>query len=168
MQTYYDNNRKIKIKENDPVDFDLISVANMYEYVVSTKERPIIGTYGLATCVGILINDDSDTYVLGHIISSYEDMLKNIISNMNQSKPIKIILIPGHDTVMSKLEEIITFLKTKENFPNTEFNIKIQNLQEYLDLKTESIEFAFDTRTKEFIKPDYNELFLEGIKKGRE
>ena len=51
--------------------------ANMNNFVVATRENPVIGTFALATCVGLLMYDDHNHFALAHILHDYENIIKN-------------------------------------------------------------------------------------------
>ena len=161
METYYDEKQNIIEKEIDDIDFDLLITASMNKYVCSSKEHPILGTYALATCIGIIIYDDYGNFNLAHIASEYELIIKRMVKNMKNTNPIKVIIIPGYYTRVETIYEIIEYLKSRENFLYYDFEIEIKILKNYINEELPSIEFAFDTRTKEFIKPDYDKYLKE-------
>lgn len=75
-------------------------VARMGEIVVSSKEKPIVGTTALATCFGIVFYDrqNKKAYV-GHAApDSYMQMLHTMVSMVDSStKQIEYSIIPGWD-----------------------------------------------------------------------
>ena len=75
-------------------------IARMGEIVVSSKEKPIVGTTALATCFGIVFYDrqNKKAYV-GHAgPSSYMQMLHTMVSMLDSStKQIEYSIIPGWD-----------------------------------------------------------------------
>lgn len=162
MKSYYDlNPNNLPLKEDDNIDLNLINIANMNEIVFSTPSRPLIGTYALATCVGIIITDDNGNYSLGHILNNYDLLIHEMLKKMQNINPIKIILIPGIYTTNQKLKEIIKFLNICQKILNYNFEIQIKDLRNFKNRRFHSIEFAFDTRTKEYLKPNYDELILQ-------
>ncbi|MBE6154795.1 MAG: hypothetical protein E7163_04415 [Firmicutes bacterium] len=161
MYTYYDfHKNKYKPKEIDEIDLNLLNSADMNSYVLSTIDTPIIGTYGLGPCVGLLFEDDINNSCLGHIAADYEQIIINMFSEM-KSNNIKITLVPGSFTTLRKINAIRNYIHT---FP---FNIdyELKDLGSYLNKECEGIEFAYDTRTKKFIKPDFDK-YIE-MKRGR-
>ena len=75
-------------------------IARMGEIVVSSKEKPIVGTTALATCFGIVFYDrqNKKAYV-GHAgPGSYMQMLHTMVSMLDSStKQIEYSIIPGWD-----------------------------------------------------------------------
>lgn len=75
-------------------------IARMGEIVVSSKEKPIVGTTALATCFGIVFYDrkNKKAYV-GHAgPGSYMQMLYTMVSMVDSSaKQIEYSIIPGWD-----------------------------------------------------------------------
>lgn len=136
-------------------------IASMDEFVVATNDSPIIGTFALATCVGLLMYDDSGHYALAHILHDYEIIIKKMLTFMENKAPIHIILVPGYDTTGEKLIEIIQFLKNKDHFLLYDFDIEIKRLIEFLDTKTMSIEFKYDTINNKFISFKSNSLRIK-------
>lgn len=161
LEKYYHHDKeKRNIKLTDNIDLSLLNAISMNEYTFATKEKPIIGTYALASCLGIIIGDNHGNYAIAHILNDYDKIIKSMLKGMVNDSILKVILIPGYDTRTSKIYEIIEYLKSRDNFFLYDFDIEIKNLSNYINEETESIEFAFDIRTKEFVKPNYNE-YLE-------
>lgn len=142
-----------------------IKVADMNEYVLATPTTPLIGTYALATCLGLIMYDEHNHFALAHISSDYKNLISQMLRQMINTAPIHVIIIPGYDTYPEKIYEIIAYLKDHNNFSLYDFDIEIKYIPEYLEENTQSIEFAFDTRTKTFIKVDYDKILFKGGKK---
>ncbi len=144
-------------------DFSILAIAGMNEYVLSSLDKPVIGTYALASCMGILIKDNDGNYALAHIIDNYEGMLLEMIKKLSNTGPMKAIIIPGFYTRDEQIEKLISFLKNKDYFLLYDFEIKVQKLPGFKNSAYESIEFGFDTRTGEFIKLDYDKILSKGV-----
>lgn len=157
MSRYYDYNRDVNIKTKDIVNYDMLAVADMNEIIFASSKQPIIGTCGLATCMAVIIEDRLGNIALGHVGSDFKDIILDAISQMNTNAPIMVTVVPGHDTDMNKLKELFSYLKY--DLSNFEIYISLLNLQHYMDKQTESIEFALDTRNKEYLRPDYDKYF---------
>lgn len=160
MNTYYDfHKNKNKLKEIDEINLELMKTAEMNTYVKATTEKPILGTYGLGPCLGLIISDEKN-YCLGHIGTEYQDIILRMFKEM-QTENIKITIIPGTLTTLSKINEIKNYIKL---FP---YNIEceLKDLGAYTNKQCEGIEFAYDTRTNEFLKPDFDK-YIE-MKRGR-
>lgn len=75
-------------------------IAKMGEIVVSSEEKPIVGTTALATCFGIVFYDRQNTKAyVGHAgPGSYMQMLYTVVSMLDSSaKQIEYGIIPGWD-----------------------------------------------------------------------
>ena len=156
LETYYENNLD-KPKDISNVNFDLLAVASMNEYVLASTDKPILGTTALASCTGIIIYDKNGNYSLGHLSTNYKNVIEGMVNNIDKNSKIKVIIIPGFYTTPRKIYEIKEFLKL--DYAEHDFEIEIKILNEYINKEFTSIEFAFDTRTEEFIMPNYNEYF---------
>lgn len=161
MKSYYDlNPSSLPPEKESQVDLEQIKIAGMNEIVIATDDYPIIGTYALATCVGIIITDKRGTYALGHILNDYDILIKEMLKPMQNKNPLSVTLIPGTKTSKEKLEEIIKFLNNRKIFLTYDFDIEIKNLKHFENGRFHSIEFAYDTSKQEFLKPNYDELIL--------
>lgn len=140
-----------------------IAIANMNEYVLSSPDKPIIGTYALAACIGIIVKDNDGNYAIAHISDNYEGMLLEMIKKLSNTGPMQAMIIPGTYTRDEQIEELINFLRNKDYFLLYDFEIKVQKLPGFKNSAYESIEFGFDTRTEEFIKLDYDKILNKGV-----
>ena len=76
-------------------------IAGINEAKISTLENSIIGTVGLATCVGILLySEEHKKAIVAHVSNNcgecVNDTLKLIEESKLDSSPLKYIIIPGY------------------------------------------------------------------------
>ena len=137
-------------------------IVGMNEVAISSEECPIIGTYALATCFGILLYEENKKIaVVGHCTSNWVPIVLKMLNLISDSDKctFKYLVIPGfyseqndiHDTKL-KIETFFNIFKTdKVTFePFTE---------EYVidfDEKTNSYEFEFDSKTGKFLSQKNN------------
>ncbi len=161
MESYYDlNSQNLPLKLEDNISLNNINIASMNEVVYATPENPIIGAYALATCLGIIITDGHGHYALGHILNDYDLLIHKMLKQMENTNALKVSLIPGKNTTKNKLEEIIKHLSNHKKFLYYDFEIEIKDLRNYENQRFHSIEFAYNTKTNEYLKPNYDELIL--------
>ena len=153
MSAYYDNlimqgNKKRTELENQSL------LAFMGEIVVSTEERPIVGTTGLATCNGILFYDKKNKKAwVGHgpasqslntLITMFNIIIKEVIGDLEYA------IIPGWDNVrnhnLKEFDEMLSFLNSNcpkhiKLIPMTDLQIRQDNSD------NPSYEFAFNAET---------------------
>lgn len=149
-----------KINSND------IKWVNMNEVAISTPEKTIIGTLGLATCVGVLLyNENEKKAVVGHVSSNWEPMTKELVTvaiqNGLDTSEIKYLIIPGfyeeHYNVKKGLEMFFSELKPLMK-PFSENEITNESILN--DKELPSRYFAFDAATGKFVT---NKINLEVI-----
>lgn len=151
----YPNNKPLK--NYDELDADL-EVASPNEVVYASDEAPIIGTYNLKNGIAvILINGDSE-YALGHFTNDFNLSIYSMLTNINLTPPLKIIIIPGSNILSQVITDLITFLKNKNNVMLYNFEVEVNNLQDYDNPEKTGIGFAYDTRTQNYLKPNYIEM----------
>lgn len=161
MKSYYDlHPTNLPPEKESTIKLEEIRIANMNEIVFASDNHPIIGTYALATCVGIIMTDNKGNYCLGHILNDYDILINDMLKPMQNKENISVTIIPGTYTTPEKLEEIITFLNNREMFLPYNFAITIKKLKHFENQKFHSIEFAYDTTKNEFIKPNYDDLIF--------
>ena len=154
--TYYEtNNLNPIINDVMEVDETKVRLASMNEVIKSDENHPIIGTYALATCLCLILTDGINTYLM-HILNDYEVLLKIALHSLNTEK--ECILIPGYYTENAKINEVLAFLKNND----PDIKITILNLSAYRNEEYESIEFLYDTKSKAFIKADFDKLLGKG------
>lgn len=152
------------------IKYDMLkktSLAHMGCVVVSSKERPIIGTQALDTCYGILFYDrERKEGICGHAIPSN---LVGTLSEMmlwfgDDNRVIEYMFVPGFRNVDYKnyrgLSELSNYL-----FSHVPSNIKLKSFSSdfspvKLHQATLSYEFAFDTESGEFVTKN---VFFDAI-----
>ena len=159
MEKYFEPNDNLKIKDIDDINSTDLSIAGMYEYTIN-NDKKLLGTYGLATCIAIIMENEFGKTILCHAGRNFENIIKEIFDNFNKEDKLRVIIIPGLDTYVSLLQQLLFYIKSK--FRNYMIDIQIVKLQEYCDEKRNGIEFAYNTLTKEFLKPDYTKILGEG------
>lgn len=145
------------------------SIASMNQFVISSVDKPIVGTTALATCYGIVFYDRrlKKAYV-GHASpTNYKTLLYQMISVLDPiSKIIEYKIIPGWDNCnlgfgsASRYQNIFDdrnpyyymkkCLQNNSNFQfiPLSFSIDIQTNYNYID---PFYEFAFDANTCESV-----------------
>lgn len=128
-------------------------IANVGEIVISSKDKPIIGTTALDTCFGIVFYDRKNKIgIVGHALpSSKIDILIKMINSLEKDKEqvIEYAIVSGYRNEENKdyngYEEILSYLEN--HCPK---NIK---LMPFLDLNVQvcsnilAYEFAFEVNT---------------------
>ena len=141
------------------------SIAFMGEIVVSTPEKPIVGTSGLATCNGIVFYDRNNKKAwVGHGPASSSILtLRKMLDDINGvTGTLEYAIIPGWDNMhnnnyLTILDEMISYLYhyCPKNIRLTPMN----NLDVRQDNRANpSYEFAFNAETGENVT---QELFYE-------
>lgn len=154
--TYYDYyGMHDVVEEYADINYDKVKIASMNERVESDEEHPILGTYALASCIGLIASDKNKTYLL-HVGTDYHDLIQDTL-NLLQGV-LQVLIIPGYYTEMESIEGLTNDLK--ECDPNLQ--IRTLNLSEFRNEEFTSIEFLYDTRRKEFIKGDFDCLLGRG------
>ena len=127
------------------------NMAELNQFVVSNKEKSIIGTSALAVCDGIVFYDRNNKWgMVGHAVDSYKiellsEMLKSLPNDKEQV--IEYAIIPGYDNVVNgnlgDVNKMDNYLKNNcppniKLFPLQTDSLGIQLSQNY------AYEFAFD------------------------
>lgn len=140
-------------------DIDLckkLNLVDMNEIDISTDDKPIIGTYALATCVGVLLYDETQKKaIVCHCSSNYELMiekLKKFISYYEFNKNnVKYLIVPGYYKSGYLVDEYLEhFCKSYSNFESFEKDLISDFAIESSDEFT-SCQFAFDSRNGKFV-----------------
>ena len=140
------------------------SIAHMGEIVVSTREKPIVGTIGLATCYGIIFYDRKNKKAwVGHgpasapifTLSIMLKDIKNVIGDLEYG------IIPSWDNIKKHdfkiCDEMDDYLH--RNCPKYIRLLQITNLDIKQDNRSNpSYEFAFNAETGKSVT---YELFCE-------
>ena len=154
--TYYDYyGMHDVVEEYADIDYDKVSVAEMNERVESDKEHPILGTYALASCIALIFSDENKTYLL-HVGTDYQSLIQDTLNLLQENR--QVLVIPGYYTEMETIALLTNYLKECDR----DLQIRTLNLSEFRNEEYTSIEFLYDTRRKEFIKGNFNELLGRG------
>lgn len=141
------------------------NIAGMGEIVVSSKDKPIIGTTALDTCFGIVLYDRKNKKgIVGHAapssrISTLIDMI-NLLEK-DQQQVIEYAIISGyrndekHD--YSGQEELLNYLEN--HCPQNIKLIPFSDLRVQVCSNVLAYEFAFEVNTGKSVS---NYLFYEG------
>ena len=114
-----------------------------------------MGTYALASCIGLIASDKNKTYLL-HVGTDYHDLIQDTL-NLLQGV-LQVLIIPGYYTEMESIAGLTNDLKKCD----PDLQIRTLNLSEFRNEEFTSIEFLYDTRRKEFIKGDFDRLLGRG------
>lgn len=144
-----------KIEEDSNINYDEVKVAPMNEWVKADEKHPILGTYALATCLGLIISDKENTYLM-HITISKKELTKDIITSLKDHP--QVLIIPGFYTEIAMVNELEAYLLNL----NPELTVRTLNLSEFRNEEYESIEFFYDTRNKSFVKGDFSQIIGKG------
>ena len=132
------------------------NIAVMDQVVVSTSDKPIIGTQALDTCFGILLYDRKNQFgICGHaspksIFGIVVQMLKLIPSTTEGN--IEYIIIPGYRAIeqhnFKGLDEIEDILWNYEAInPKIKFTSLNSSLEPIMPNGLLCYDFAFDTKS---------------------
>lgn len=137
-------------KEKNTKEFNLV---HMGDVDISTEKKPIIGTDGLATCIGVLLyNEQKKQAIVAHIQPEHFDTIHKTINLLDENQwhldTIKYQIIPGyykeHYNTKETLEEIFSVFTPFDTLEISENAIQT-------DEEVGCRFFAFDTRTGKFI-----------------
>lgn len=128
-------------------------LARINDAQITTKEKNIIGTDALATCIGVLLyNEEKKTAIVAHVepdkLDAIDKIFEIIIKNKLWSTKFKYLIIPGyyqeHYNTKELIEERLAHLTpfTQDEIPE---NAIITN-EEFT-----SREFAFDAEAGKFV-----------------
>ena len=144
---------------------DSCVVVHMGETKASTLDKPVIGTYALATCFAVLLYSESEKRaIVTHSTSSNENVSKELLNCMIENNMcddiVKYKVIDGyydddHYGVKEKLNELFSLPIFEEL---TDFD------DDSIHRDIESTEFMFDSTTGKFVS---NEYFGSNVVKGR-
>lgn len=141
------------------IDASLINLAEFNEIVFSNLEKPYLGAYNLTDGVAIYITDKT-TSCITHTLNDYEDLIKTMLKNINSSNPL-VILLYGHLTKTSTLNNIQEFLSNHQIFPTHDFKIETINMTDYFNLQHQGIEFCINSHTLEIEPINYEQILEE-------
>lgn len=137
----------------------MLKLVGMNEAGITTKENPIIGTFALATCFGILLYDEeAKEAIVAHVSTDIVPTILKIFDliKVNQKRVFKYAIIPGYYSekedpydIKSTLRKLFEDIQTG-NIKFEQFkNIPKDAIKK--DINTPSFEFAFDSRNGKFI-----------------
>lgn len=140
---------------------DLVLLAKMNGYVVSSDDKPIVGTNALATCIGLLMyNPFNKKASVGHfsptddhskVLKMISDMYLSIFDE--EGFKVKYYIVPGfYEEHYRTLDFIFDTLSRERNvfeLMDVEMDDAVVTLGEETGIP--SIEFAFDTRNGTFV-----------------
>lgn len=141
------------------------NIAEMGEIVVSSVEKPIIGTTALDTCFGIVFYDRLNKKgIVGHAYDSGKiNTIHDMIKLLEKDKPqvIEYAIVSGYRNVERKdysgVTELLNYLQT--HCPQNVALIPFRNLNTQVSSKVLAYEFAFDVNTGTNVA---NYLFYNG------
>lgn len=146
------------------------NIAHMGEIVVSSKDKPIIGTTALDTCFGIVFYDRKNKKgIVGHAYDSGKiAILHRMIELLekNEQQVIEFAIVSGYRNIekgdYSGTTELLNYLKTY--CPKSIKLIPFQNLDVRVCSNVLAYEFAFEVNTGQNVA-DY--LFYDRVKSSR-
>ena len=128
-------------------------IAGINEAKISTLENPIIGTVGLATCVGILLySEEHKKAIVAHVSNNcgecVNDTLKLIEESKLDSSPLKYVIIPGYYKNGYGIEKILDgmYRSCPKYFEPYEVN-----LENVVGVSGCTHQFAFDASSGHFV-----------------
>lgn len=135
-------------------------IVRMNDADISTEEKPIIGTYALATCLGVLLySEEKRKAIVAHIsasdpIPTLDKVFNIMIKNKLLNTPIKYKIILGYDKEayqFYKTEDILKeYFKYYIPFSEEEFSPEAIKTEHELGANA----FAFNAETGKFITDD--------------
>ena len=120
---------------------------------ISTKEKPIIGTWALATCIGVLLySEEKRVAIVAHVapdsMQAINKIFEIIIKNKLLKTSFKYKIVPGYYVEHYNTKELIE--KHLTHFvPFNDDEIPDHGIQTNEQLT--SRQFAFDSSTGKFV-----------------
>ena len=135
-------------------------IVEMNDADISTEEKPIIGTYALATCLGVLLySEETRKAIVAHIVASdpipaLDKVFNIMIRNKLLNTTIKYKIILGYDKEASQYYKTEYILKEyfKYYIPFSEEEFPPEAIKTEHELGSNA--FAFKTETGKFITDD--------------
>ena len=129
-------------------------IVGMNEIDITSIDFPIIGTQGLATCVGILLySEKNHKAIVAHIADNpiyfFEESIRLIGENNLDNDIIYYAIIPGGYLNHYRIKEILE--NEFQQIPTLFKPLVIPEYSIQIDQKTGSLEFAFDSKTGTFV-----------------
>jgi hypothetical protein len=134
-----------------------LKLAQMNDAVISTDEKPIVGTQALVYCVGLLLyNEKEKKAIVAHITTNItvglEKAFKLMVENNMHTSPIKYLIIDGKYTNNFKtrkaIEEVLNDMPDLFT-PFSKNEISSKSIQQNKEF--DALEFAFDSRNGKFV-----------------
>ena len=140
--------------ENKELLYNKFKLVGMNEADISTKDKPIIGTNGLSTCVGVLLYcEEKKQAIVAHSSSDWESIILQIYQLISEHNLInstfKYVIFPGYyKSHYNTLYYISSIFKDDKHFvPFKEIpdNAILINNEEFHN------SFAFDSESGKFV-----------------
>jgi len=160
MQKFYEINIDSEpSKEIDNVDIAKIALAHVNSFV-NNDYYELLGVHGLSHGISIIISDIDGNFVLGHFLDNFNVNVYDMLGGLNTHHPLRVMVIPGAVATMESVNDILVFLGNITNMVLYQFETDIVNLGNFIvDGK---IDFAINTKTLEFLKPNYEAINMKG------
>lgn len=143
------------------MDFELINVS-MNQIKCVHGNHSLIGTKGIASCIGVLLYDRlNKKAIVGHFNSNKYDglesedasyifmELKDAILNNNLSNELVYLLVPGIVGNTARIKNVA--LELEKYLENYEKMDCIEDSAIMMNVETESLEFVFDPNNNKFL-----------------
>ena len=127
---------------------------------ISTSDKPIIGTFALATCVGVLLySEEKKRAIVAHSSCDWQVVVKKMIDlifeNDMGNSIIKYKIIPGFHYNNYKVKEHLEGVFSSLSPMFVPFNEKeFPSDAVFVDEFTTSCQFAFNSLTGKFVSND--------------
>ena len=151
----------------------ILNLADMNDAVISTNEKPIVGTQALAYCVGLLLyNEKEKKAIVAHIttdiVLALEKTFQLIVENQLHNSTIKYLIIDGFDTNNFKTRKAIQ--EVLNDIPDLFIPFSKEEISKNAIQKNkefDAMEFAFDSRTGKFVTSNvlFGSDYIEANKK---
>ena len=162
MKRYYEEHPNNEpLKGYDTIDIEKLEFTPPEDIVYSSDETPLLGTFN---GIAVIIKGDSGETALGHFLSDFDFSTYSMLNGVDTSGHLKILVIPGTSILSERVNNYLTFLHNKNNLTLYNFEVNLINLANY-DENGFGIDFAYDTRTGQFLKPNYSEILSRGVNK---
>lgn len=147
---------------------DKLKIVGIDKSEISTLENPIIGTVGLATCVGVLLySEEHKKAIVSHVsmdcIGVVEQTLELIDKYKLASSPLKYVIIPGYYENGYHIEKVLESMYS--SCPGY-FKPYRDNLKNIVGVNLQSHQFAFDASKGIFVTDKVftnNEKLIDSI-----
>lgn len=132
-------------------------MVGMEDAMISTSDKPIIGTCALATCTGVLIySEEERRAIVAHVSSDYMKTINKIfrlitLNKLNRNSLKYKIIYGGDGGEAARYHDVIKFLEMHfKHFPMEEFSeLSLEGVRFNTDYSAN--EFAFDASSGKFV-----------------